>query len=372
MGYSVISTATRRRCYLHYTGRPLYPNLFAMLVGPPGGGKTIAIKAGKELIQKLPSVKLAPNIVTKEKFIRLMMQAGLGVSSDQSQDMDLSKLLDYTCAYGAFIEELGTFIRKDEEFIRVLTDLYDSHDGPWRYETKSSGVDILRKIYLNLVGGITPASLADDLGDIALNMGFFSRFLLVFSDHKPYVDPFATDGEMDSAALLHDLEIISRLEGRFAVVPAARDIIREKLRNGLKPLPEEARLASYNARRELHWIKMAMIQSLAKRSTLEITAEDVDSAWEFLLRLEKDMPKALEFFGGNSTAAVVRSIFRWAKVIYGPKKNLIPESLIRQQLVRDIPPQYHDQTIQMMILAQYFFATGQAPARMFSPNMDKE
>lgn len=371
MGYSIISTVMRRRTFIHYTGRALYPNLFALLVGPPGIGKTIAIKIGKELIQKLPAVKLAPNMVTKEKFIRLMVAAALG--STQTDGQDLSALLDYTCHYGVFIEEFGTFIRKDEEFIRVLTDLYDSHDGPWKYETKSSGSDILRKIYLNMVGGITPASLADDLGDLALNMGFFSRFILVFSDEKIYTDPWATDSEMDTRALLHDLELISRMEGRFRVTPEAADIVRTRLKDNLRPLPEEARLASYSARRDLHWIKLSMVESAANRGDLSITATDVNRAWDFLLRVERVMPKALEFFGGNSTAGVVRSILRWAKVIYGVKKTPIPESLIRQQMVRDIPPQFHDQTIQMMLNTNYFFvASGQAPARYFAPNMEIE
>ena len=337
-----------------------------MLVGPPGVGKTIAIKHGREVMELVPNMVLAPQMVSKEKFIRLSVEIAL---KKFGKDTPLDQMLDYTCAFPAFLEELGTFVRQDEEFMRVLTDLYDCHDH-WSYQTKTSGEDHLRKLYFNILGGITPASLADDFGDLALNMGFLARFILVYSESRPYVDPFARLEALDPQVLVADLKQVAALEGPFKIEDEAKEIVRAWLRAGLTPLPQEVRLASYAARREIHWMKLAMLLCVSRSNSLIITADHCREARTFLLGLEQEMPKALQYFGGTSNAALFKQLHRWARVMSGGERVPIPERSMRQQLVRDVPVQYHDQTLAALVSAGYFEVLGEPPTRAFLPKLD--
>lgn len=368
MAFSVISAVLKRKVWLRYNTRQLYPNLYALLVGPPGVGKTIAITIAKEVMGKVPGIRHTAQMVSKEKFLQNMVHYAM---SSLGKDVDPLLMLDYTCAFPVFLEEFGTFIKQDELFMRVLTDLYDCHEE-WRNETKNAGTDTLKKVYLNLVGGITPASLADDFGDIALNMGFLARFILVYADTRHYIDPFGQTEEIDDRRLVRDLEQISRLQGEFKVTDPAKQFVRDWLKSGLQPLPQETRLASYCARREIHWIKLAMILSIAERNDLVLDLHHVEAARNYLLELEVEMPKSLTFFGGNNLHSTLRSIHRWAKVISDMGKKPIPEAAMRTQLIRDVPPQYVEQTLDTLLTAGFFTCTGLKPARFFIPDVKKQ
>jgi hypothetical protein len=367
MAFSALSAVLQRKVWLRYSGQALYPNLYALLVGPPGTGKTMAIKLVKQVMGKVPGIRHTPQMVSKEKFLQNMVQYGMGtLQLDGDIKSNPAALLDYTCAYPVFLEEFGTFVRRDEQFMRVLTDLYDCHDQ-WTNETKHSGVDRLKNVYLNLVGGITPASLADDFGDIALNMGFLARFILIYAESRAYVDPFEQLTELDDRELVHDLEQVSRLSGQMQVTDAAKDYVRTWLRNNLAPLPDEPRLVSYCARREMHWIKLAMLISVAESNALILDVRHVEQAKKYLLSLEQDMPKSLTYFGGSNLANTLKSVHRWAQVITDMGRKTLPESALRMQLLRDVPPQYLEQTIDNLLRAGYFSTTGVPPAREFKP-----
>lgn len=372
MAFSAISSVLRRKVWLRYSGQALYPNLYALLVGPPGTGKTIAIKLAKQVMGKVPGIRHTAQMVSKEKFLQSMVHYAAGMQMVNGKpEINLASLLDYTCAYPVFLEEFGTFVRRDEQFMRVLTDLYDCHDE-WTNETKHSGTDRLKNVYLNLVGGITPASLADDFGDIALNMGFLARFILIYAEGRDYVDPFLQLADLDDRELVHDLEQMSRLEGEMRVTDEAKDAVRSWLRAKLVPLPDEPRLISYCARREIHWIKLAMLLSVAESNALVLEARHVEAAKAYLLSLEKEMPKSLTFFGGSNLSNVLKSIHRWAKVITDMGRKPLPEATLRVQLLRDVPPQYLDQTLESLLSAGYFTCTGVPGARMFLPKLDRD
>lgn len=363
-----------RRCWLLYSGRPLYPNLYAMLVGPPGVGKTMAIVHGREVLEKLGGLTLAPQMTSKEKFIRQALEIAVAkctVNLDPSTPLsDIN--LEYTCAFPALMEELGTFIRQDEEFMRVLTDLYDCPEN-WHYKTKSQGEDHLKRVYINILGGITTASLANDFGEIALNMGFLARFILVYCEQRDYVDPFSTLERMDPALLAEDLRQVRALEGAFQITEEAKNAVRRWLKAGLPPLPGEVRLSSYNARREIHWMKLAMLTSVSESNSMLITEAHVEAAKTFLLTLEEEMPKALQFFGGTNNSAIYKQLHRWAIVQSGASRTPIPERILRLQLVRDVPPQYHDQTLETIVgIGLFSVVAGAKPARQFLPVLKGE
>lgn len=61
---TALSGALERRAYLWTTKRLLFPNLFVLLVGPPGVGKSAAIEEVQDLWGKAGRFNVAPGSMT--------------------------------------------------------------------------------------------------------------------------------------------------------------------------------------------------------------------------------------------------------------------------------------------------------------------
>ena len=66
---STIGGAVRRRAYFDMGHFKLYPNLYAVLVGPPGRcKKSTAMRVGRGMLAELPGIKFTTDSITREKL----------------------------------------------------------------------------------------------------------------------------------------------------------------------------------------------------------------------------------------------------------------------------------------------------------------
>jgi hypothetical protein len=106
----------------------------------------------------------------------------------------------------------------------------------------------------------------------------------------------------------------------------------------------------------------------ASKGAETIDAPHLEEAREILLEMEAVMPLALEHMGTNPLAVAVKSLHKWMLIEYLTKRRPLGESAIRRFLMNDIPVQYHDATIENLLVSGLLKTqTGIAPARTFIP-----
>jgi hypothetical protein len=339
---ATLGAALQRRCYLLIQGEPLFCNFYIVLVGPPGVGKTRALRIGSQLLSQLKDFRMSPNSLTRQKLVDNLAQC---IKITPDKDGVLHSQTAYTC----FLDELSTFIQpKDYELMTFLTDFFDC-PKVWRYETISRGEQTIENLFLTIAGGITPKSIQANWGEAAIGMGFTARLNFVFSEDAKPIDLFGLTDEPDYRGLLADLQTIYGLAGRFRVTPGAGKMLQSWVSSGMPPIPADTRFAEYTPRRSIHWLKLCMVYSIAESNDLIITESHAEQAKATLLEAEGLLPFVFEHIGQNPLLAALNNIHRWMKIEFMATREPLLEARIRRRLMIDIPPQYVDAALNELV-----------------------
>jgi len=124
-GISTIAGALRRRVWLDELQYQFTPNLYIILVGPPGvAAKSTSMRIGAKLLEKIKGPYIGPTVATWQKLAELMKEA----SETMKVNGKNGKSTEYLFAPVTFtVSELGSFFRLDDDsFVSFLIDLYDS------------------------------------------------------------------------------------------------------------------------------------------------------------------------------------------------------------------------------------------------------
>lgn len=275
------------------TSSELFPNLYMMIVGHPGVGKTRTLRVIRKLAMTLPEFHLAPISMTFAALVDKLDRSKRVWVVPGEPNLEFNSL--YILA-----EEMGAFIHKyDNEMIKGLTHFYD----PDPYEHERRGEELRIKIpspQVSLICGVTPQDLLNFMPEIAWGQGLTSRMILVFSDERIVGDDFAPRAESKLEDLEHDLKIINNLYGSFHVTEEYADCIRNWRQLGEPPIPDHPKLTHYITRRRVHLYKLSMVASIDRGNTLALTRDDFNTALNWLVEAETFMP---EIFKAGSTNA---------------------------------------------------------------------
>src|SRR5262245_36320651 len=72
---SVLSSVLERKVWNRTKGRPLYPNLYIVLVGTPGAGKSAIVSYCEKLLRALEEIHVAPSSVTSASLVDALQLA---------------------------------------------------------------------------------------------------------------------------------------------------------------------------------------------------------------------------------------------------------------------------------------------------------
>lgn len=314
-------------------GRLLYPNLYVVLTGPPGGGKTTAIRICADLLSSLQNTLVSPARVTNERFMQSIAEA-------------CQKNLKGVAAAG-FIEELSTFIKPgDKDFIITLTALFDC-PRVFLYETMTRKT-VLENVFLSLLGGITPKGIAENVGRSVFGTGFTSRLNFICSRENFPLDLYAEPVYQNYDSFASDLKQINALEGKFVLEPKAKREIQNWSDEGMKPIPSDRRLDEYLARRSVHLLKLCMIKSASRSDELVIREADFEWAKSNLLEAEETMSIAFEFMGESGNINAINGICDWIKTEHENRGYGVSDQLLRKKLLEDIDPSRIDVVLEQM------------------------
>ena len=311
-GIFTICSALQRKVWLPYGIENIYPNLYVMLVGPPGSRKAGPLSLSKQMLLDL----------------------GLSVSADSSSKRALTKELaeiskgshfDFKgkprpqCPMAIISKEMSSLLAVDPKgMIEVLTDLFDSHDK-WQYKTSGEGQDYLYGVCLSCFIATTPTWLGANLPHEAIGGGYTSRHIIINDTgiYKSVAIPAELSPKL-YGMLLHDLNKISVLTGEFSWGPGAREYFTNWYDNELskktKQIKDE-RLHGFIARMHVHVLKAAMALRISYSDALILMPDDIGHSIDMIDQALIIMGTALGGHGRSKVGGDVEKLLAKIKSV---------------------------------------------------------
>jgi energy-coupling factor transporter ATP-binding protein EcfA2 len=282
----MIATTAGRALGSKLRGQHLAPNMFTLLVAGPGSGKSQTVKAIRSVLIPATGISTIPASVTRaglQDYMNDNLKTRLAPDGTQIPSNECIALSD---------EMQGILPEHDIGHLTLYNELYDIQ-SVYKARTRSHGEINLQSPYCSIITGAQPAYLATTLPEQAWGMGFMSRSILVFDAPRERTSAFDyedVDYELKSK-IIHDLKQIKQLHGWFKWSEKAKALYHEWwVKEGGPPIPANKRLGmGYNARRDLHFFKLAMAFSLSRSNDLIVTLEDARRAIVLLTGTESRM-----------------------------------------------------------------------------------
>ena len=307
---ATIASVLEQKVWIQTSSR-LYPNIYALIVGHPGVGKTRTIREGRRYIQEMEpeSVRphLAPISMTFASLIDALCLAKRSIIRVKEDAIEYNSM-------AIFVDELGTFISKyDNEMIDGLSAFYDPDPYQQTRRTKDLKVKIASP-QINMLCGSTPQNLSEFMPEKAWGQGFTSRLIMCFSDERIVGDDFAPVTASHSNDLAHDIAIINGLIGEFEVTAAYRDAVNAWRAAGEPPAPSHPKLVHYVTRRRTHLYKLSIISAIDRSNNLILMKDDFDRAMRWLLEAELTMPDIFKAGATNADAQAMEEIMHFITI----------------------------------------------------------
>lgn len=373
-GISLIAGALERKVFTKTGIGPLYPNLYVVLVGPPGTGKTTVTSEVWHMWNELSDggdangFHLASSSLTSASIIDDLREASRRITLPNLTGFEMFNSLAI-CS-----NELGVLLPEyDNSFMSKLTDIYDGHPYSERRRTKDINFKIEHP-QINLLAATTPSYLNGMLPEGAWEQGFLSRTLLVFSSETMRRAIFTETKKREDLRrdLVDDLRIIFSMMGKMTWEAEAVEGIENWAAAGAPPSPEHPKLMHYNTRRVAHLLKLCIVASVMQHDRLVITLENFQTALDWLIELEVYMPDIFKSMvvGGDSRA--MEECWYHVLQLYAKDQKEISEQRIIAYLAERVPAHNVGRVLEVMIKGGLLIPqVGDAPGNWYKPRPRK-
>jgi hypothetical protein len=318
VGLTIISAVLQRKVYKGRGHLTLFPNLYTFLVGPSGTRKSSAINIGEELLvggvqvstsqgtQTLKGVPAPPHIInsfrTPELFINELATICPNFTPPKTPFLILA-------------DEAPTFFRRAkyaQDLIPLLIKLYDCKTSA--PGTIGRGIENVEDPYGCGLFGVIPEVLVDLMPKEAAAGGFASRCVWVYSEDtsRCFAHPELEDGYNPNlfTDLIHDLTIISQLEGEMTLTKNAYSYFK-RWYDGVRgevAQTVDLRYMGYMNRKGDMVYKLAMLLALAESDRMKVNEHHFLQARILFEQLEPDLPKVYVGAAGRAPTLDNRDI----------------------------------------------------------------
>lgn len=317
---ALVAGALERRVWVKVGDRVTFPNLYILLVAPPGVGKFIVEEVRafwEETIEPTGGLAFhtAPDSVTKASLMDALVKAKSIRLPIVGPPLIYHPLLIASEEFEVLLPSYDT------EFISRLNRIWNnpSHHS----ETRRTGS--VRELsiefpQLNILAGAQPAYFVSHFPEEAWNTGLIRRIIMVYSGETPLKDVFAEtpDRSRIRQQILLRLGHLSQLLGPMSWRAEAAEAIRAWHLASAPPTPTHSKLTNYVRSRTLFRIKLSMISAISRTGELTIHEIDTTRALSWLLEAESLMPDIFREMIGRSDSQIIEELHyfvhtTWAK-----------------------------------------------------------
>ena len=341
-GLAALSAIVSRRVWLDMGLFQIYPNLYIVLLGPPGNGKTTCMRVAKNIVRDIGDIPFSAEAQTKESVVRYMRD-----NCPRTVDID-GKVTVYT-PLTIFVTELSHFFGPNSgHMIDFLTTIYD--ENKYEARTKNKGDDVIEGPYITLLGCTTQDWITTYLKSDIIGGGFTRRVIFVnepSSEDKSNRIPFPTRNPGQFVAkenLIKYGQILQASKGEFKWDSTAKNFYSKWYLS--RDIPKDPDTAGYYRTKPIQVLKIAMLVALSRNPDPVLLQEDIEVAMALLEKTEVTLTRVFQGIGRNELNAVANKIieFLWNSpernfLDKGEKKRarLIPEKVLMSTFSTDAP-----------------------------------
>jgi len=329
---SVIASCLQRKVWLNWGFFNIFPNLYIVLVGPPGTRKNTAIGIATSMADKVKNIHYIADSTTGASIVE---ELKLSLSSEATSINKHAEPIRHS-SVTIVAEELSVFFIMDKDMMKWLTDWFDCKDK-WEYKTKGRGTYPIEGEWVNLIGGATPTSFASTVSATAIGEGFASRLITVVEDapRKLNARPKLTPEEVILYNnLTFDIQQIAALQGEFTLsIEADKWFTHWYEHPTPNPMKDDERFMGYFSRKHIHLLKTSMVISASISNNKIITLDHIQYALDILENTETRLSDAFGAAGRSVLATDIDDIMKLLKM----HKRLAKEQVFGQ-IWRNVNP----------------------------------
>jgi len=305
VGISAIASALQRKVRVDLgISLTMYPNFYVVLVGPPSTGKGTAMKYGSDILDQIPSIKMAAQATSLQALIRRMKTVNLtDIELDTGRQIFHSSM---TILSNEFTVFLGYHNR---ELISSLCDWFDCGER-WAYDTIKRDREEIIGVWVNLLAGTTADSLREALPSTeTVRGGLTSRIIFIneYKKNKLVIFPTVTQDEIElQQHLIRDLEQIGLMSGVFKYTEGAMDFYTDWCIEAENNPPfSDNKFDGYCGRRRKHLTALAMVCSASRSNNMVLTRDNFERAAHLLGEAEVRMGTVFRGIGKSDIASLI-------------------------------------------------------------------
>lgn len=318
--YTCISAAVSRKVWLPFGDQAIYANIYTMLVGDAGNGKSVALQKSKRVLAELRDIPISRSIETPEGLCRFM-------NGDPKANPPLESPVRFVTRWpnGQLMDchpmtiianEFINFISKNPEgWTAMLNDIYD--EDFYEYRTKNQGEDNLTGPYIVLLGALTTEVSSDLQKARIISTGLARRTIFQYGErkwHNPHAIPsYGDEDKAKRSAVVDHCRALRKTHGEFKWDEGTRAWWTEWYNKHSSEVPRKApQVKSWYASKPTQVLKLGMLTSLSEDPTgLNLEIPHLECALAYLAEMEKDLFKIFGGVGRNELAGVALKIFEF-------------------------------------------------------------
>ena len=293
-GLASISAIMKRRVWLDQFYIKVYPNIFVLLLADSGLRKGFAIKIVRDLVQGVNNTR----VISGRNSIQSIIQELANAYIPGPGCLPIVE----SCAI-LVSDELSNLIINDPQSTTILHDLNDtSYTTNWT-NTLKSGKEKLKDVYVTMFAATNESLYKDVIQAKDINGGFVGRTIVVSEKKRNRINPLTRPPKLliDYEKLIHYLKSLALISGQFKYSPVGMSLFEEWYKELCEKNIEDKTGTVY--RLNVHVVKVAMLLSLSRGTSLTLEEEDIAAAIEACTNLTVAVSRLTHREGKNPLAA---------------------------------------------------------------------
>lgn len=366
-GISALSALVNGQVWTHMGRYQIFPNMYIVLLGPPGNGKTSALRRAEKIIRQFDDVSLSAQAETAEGLVRFMRD-----NCVRTFDFGDGQMTPYT-PVSCYLSELSNFFGRDPGgMIDLLTGIWDCGGETFHRRTKGQGEDKLPRPNLNLLAGTTQDWITTYLKTDIIGGGFTRRVVFVneLMGDDTNRNPWPEDTPEGLTAFNNCIaygRILRELRGEMKYGPGARTWWDKWYTT--REISREPDVRGYHKSKPTILLKVATLIALSNEPKMEISISDLEVALALLDKSEIHLSRVFQGIGRNelNTVAmkIVEFVFNANTIKYTDKTPdgqeiirsacMVPEKFIHGTFYREAPKKELEEIIAHLISTDRLF-----------------